>query len=126
MPPSPGVWNRNPQVGPIVKSRVLGFAFSTEDQEQWAEDHQIEPQYSTSQRRMLARKAMYQRLPPKFRHMSLVYRDPVTMASCIVIASNRTAEDLKKAEDLETINVVRRALDFPGPPQWYRPERPFG
>jgi len=42
------------------------------------------------------------------------------MASCIVVASNRTAEDL------ETIDVVRRALDFPGPPQWYRPERPSG
>jgi len=44
------------------------------------------------------------------------------MASCIVIATNDTAKDLKRVRDLEMIRTVQKILDRLTAPKWYRPD----
>jgi hypothetical protein len=123
IPPLPRLYNPDPRLGRIVKYRVLGYAFSRAAVARWADDHQIDPDETEVNRRRLTWQAMCQKLPPDCRRISLVHTDSGALARCIVVATNGTSEDLKRAEDVEMINTVQKVLDASGtPPKWYHPE----
>jgi hypothetical protein len=122
MPPLPRIYNPDPRLGRIVKYRVLGYAFSRAALAKWADDHQIDREETEVNRRQLTWQAICRRLPPDCRRKTPVHTDSGALASCIVIATNGTPEDLERAEDLKIIRTVQKILDARTPPKWYRPE----
>jgi len=42
------------------------------------------------------------------------------MTNCVVLATNGSLEEMKRAEDLEMIRVVQKVLQVDTPPMWYK------
>ena len=92
---------------------------------QWAEEHQIGLGRKPHIRRDLALPAILSRLTPDCRRVAVVTLDNGAGCNSVVVATNRTAEDLERAKDLEMIESesVQRVLDTKELPEWYRPRR---
>ena len=89
----------------------------------WAEDNQIGLGRKPHVRRDLAMPAILSRLPLACRRRAIVLLDSGAACYSIVVATNKTVEDLERAKDLEMIRSVQRVLGTTEPPAWYRPER---
>ena len=90
----------------------------------WAEDNQIGLGRKPHVRRHLAWPVILSRLTPDCRRQAIVLLDSGAACYSIVVATNKTVEDLERAKDLEMIRSVQRVLGTTEPPAWYRPERP--
>lgn len=74
-------------------------------------------------RRELALPAILRRLPPDCRRIAIVSLGGSATAVPVVVATNKTVEDLARAEDLEMIQNIRWVMGAGQPPAWYIPER---
>ncbi|RDB21979.1 hypothetical protein Hypma_011007 [Hypsizygus marmoreus] len=126
IPTSPRIANTRRNLGPLVNLRVLGFAFPMEAQEQWCVDHGIglEEDDTYLDRVNMCWKHLPRALPPDCRRTATIDLGPnFGLASCIVVATNKTLEDLGRAEDIEMIRRVQAIIGATKPPAWYYPER---
>jgi hypothetical protein len=89
----------------------------------WAEDNQIGIGRKPHVRRDLALPAILSRLTPDCRRITIVPLRNGAACYSIVVATNKTVEDLVRAKDLKMIQSVLRVLGTKEPPAWYRPER---
>jgi hypothetical protein len=89
----------------------------------WAEEHQIGVGRTPHMRRQLALPAILRRLPLDCRRIAIVLLDTGALCYSVVVATNKTAEDLARAEDLEMIQTVQRVMGATEPPAWYRPQK---
>ena len=89
----------------------------------WAENNQIGIGRKRHVRRDLALPAILSRLPPDCRRIAIVLLNNGAACYSIVVATNKTVEDLERAKDLEMIQSVQRVLGIVEAPAWYRPER---
>ena len=74
-------------------------------------------------RRQLALPTILSRLPPDCRRIAIVLLDNGAACCSVVVAMNKTTEDLARAEDLEMIQTVQRVMGVMEPPAWYRPQK---
>jgi hypothetical protein len=125
LPESPPLANTCRAKGRIVFFRVLAFTVPMDFELKWAEDNQIGVGREPHMRRSLALPAILRRLTPDCRRTAIVPLRGDEGPACysIVVATNRTVEDLERAKDLEMIRSVQRVLGTTEPPAWYRPER---
>ena len=89
----------------------------------WAEDNQIGVGKKPYIRRSLALPAIFSRLTPDCQRTAIVPLSNGAACYSVVVATNKTAEDLERAKDLKMIRSVQRVLGTTEPPAWYRPER---
>ena len=120
---SPGLANARSINGPVVYFRVLAFPLRIKDALKWAEDNQVGIGRKPHMRRELALPAILRRLPPDCRRIAIVPLGGGAAAVSIVVATNKTVEDLARAEDLEMIQNVQRVMGASQPPAWYIPQR---
>jgi hypothetical protein len=123
LPKSPPLVNTCHSNGPIVFFRVLSFTLPRDFQLKWSEDNQIGIGRKPHVRRYLAMPAILSRLSPDCRRLAVVKLANGAGCYSIVVATNRTTEDLERANDLEMIQSVQRVLGRTEPPAWYRPRR---
>ena len=89
----------------------------------WAVDNQIGLGRKPHVRRDLALPAILSRLTPDCRRVAVVPLGNGADCFSIVVATNKTVEDLERAKDLEMIQSVQRVMGIVEPPVWYRPRR---
>ena len=89
----------------------------------WADNNQIGVGREPHVRRDLALPAILSRLTHDCRRTAIVPLSNGAACYSIVVATNKTVEDLERAKDLEMIQSVQRVLGTTEPPAWYRPER---
>jgi hypothetical protein len=89
----------------------------------WAEDNQIGIGRKPHVRRGLALPEIFSRLTPDCRRKAVVLRHNGVVSYAIVVATNKTVEDLERVKDLKMIQSVQRVLGIVEPPEWYRIER---
>jgi hypothetical protein len=123
LPKSPGLANARSINGPIVYFRVLAFPLPMKDALKWAEDNQVGVGRKPHMRRKLALPAILCRLPPDCRRIAAVPLGGGAAAFSVVVATNKTAEDLARAEDLEMIQNVQQVMGASQPPAWYIPQK---
>ena len=123
LPKSPGLANPRSINGPVVYFRVLAFPLQTKDTLKWAEDNQIGVGRKPHMRRKLVLPAILRRLPPDCRRIAAVPLGGGAAAFSVVVATNKTAEDLARAEDLEMIQNVQRVMRASQPPAWFIPQK---
>jgi hypothetical protein len=120
LPEPPGLANRRSINGPVVHFRVLAFPLRMNDALKWAEDNQVGVGRKPHMRCELALPTILRRLPPDCCRVAVV---PIgsggATALSVVVAMNKTAEDLARAEDLEMIQNVQRVMGTNNPPAWY-------
>ena len=121
LPKSPRVANTCRANGPIVFLRVLAFTAPMDYELKWAEDNQIGIGRKPHVRRDLALPAILSRLTPDCRRVAVVTLPNGAGCYSVVVATNKTAEDLERAKDLEMIQSVQRVMGITEPPVWYRP-----
>lgn len=120
MPRQPRLYNADRRLGHLVKLYVLGYPLSTNDLLKWADDNQIAPDKTKNNRCHLTWRAIFGRLPQNCRRWVLVTTEAGSLANCVVIATNDTPEDMKRAEDLETIRTVQTIMGVYMAPKWYK------
>jgi hypothetical protein len=125
LPKPPGVANARSINGPVVYFRVLAFPLRMKDALKWAEDNQVGVGRKPHMRRELALPTILRRLPPDCRRIAVVPLGGGAAALSVVVATNKTAEDLARAEDLEMIQNVQRVMGTNQPPAWYIPQEPW-
>ncbi|RDB21911.1 hypothetical protein Hypma_011006 [Hypsizygus marmoreus] len=125
IPPSPRIANTRRSVGPLVNLRVFGFPFPMDAQEQWCVDHNIglEEDDTYLDRVRMCWKHLPRALPPDCRRTATIDLPHRGYSACIVVATNKTPEDLKRVEDIEMIRKVQAIIGATEPPAWYYPER---
>ncbi|KIM79915.1 hypothetical protein PILCRDRAFT_548438 [Piloderma croceum F 1598] len=123
LPKSPGLANARSINGPVVYFRVLAFPLRIKDALKWAEDNQVGVGRKPHMRRELALPAILRRLPPDCRRIAIVPLGGGAAAVSVVVATNKTVEDMARAEDLEMIQNVQRVMAANQPPAWYIPQR---
>jgi hypothetical protein len=130
MPKAPRLRNRDRSKGPRVSLRVLAFPMPMAAKEKWAEDNQIGIGKNALYKRDHAWSAIISRLSPRYcQYARVPVEGPhirgIEPGCChaIVVASNSSVKELKRAEDIETIRSVQRFLGATEPPQWYYPGR---
>ena len=94
----------------MVFLRVLAFVLPIDFELKWAEDNQIGVGKELYIRRDLVLRAIVSRLSPDCRRIAAVSLDDDVGCYSIVVATNKTVEDLKRAKDLEMIQSVQRVL----------------
>jgi len=124
LPKSPRLANGRCINGPIVYFRVLAFPLRMKDALKWAEDNQVGVGRKPHVRRELVLPTILSRLPPHCRRIALVPLSNGGAALSVVVATNETAEDLARADDLETMQHVQRVMGTSQPPAWYVPQKP--
>jgi hypothetical protein len=123
LPKSPHLANAHRVNGPVVHYRVLAFPLPTDAQLKWVENNQLGVGRKPHMRRLLALPAILHRLTPDCRRLAIVVLDTGAPCYSVVVATNKTPEDLARAEDLEMIQSVQRVAGATEPPAWYRPQR---
>jgi hypothetical protein len=123
LPRSPGLANARSINGPVVYFRVLCFPLRMKDALKWAEDNQVGVGRKPHMRRKLALPAILSRLPPDCRRIAAVPLGGGAAAFSVVVATNKTVEDLARAEDLEMIQNVQQVIGASRPPAWYIPQK---
>ena len=88
----------------------------------WAVDNQIGIGKKPHVRRKLALPAILSRLTPDCRRKAVVLLRNGAACTSIVVATNKTVEDLERAKDLKMIQSVQRVLGTVEPPEWYHIE----
>jgi hypothetical protein len=119
MPRPPPLYNADVNLGPRIWLYVLGYCLSSDALKQWADSEIIAPDKSENNRRQLVWNLICQRLPPKCRQREVVSLGHGLLGSCIVVATNCTQQELNRAEDLETVNVVSEVVRVRAAPVWY-------
>ena len=123
LPKSPPLVNTSRANGPIIFFRVLAFTIPMDLELKWALDNQVGLGRELHVRRDLALPAMLKSLTPDCRRVAVVPLGNGADCFSIVVATNRTVEDLERAKDLEMIQSVQRVLGITELPKWYRPRR---
>jgi len=67
--------------------------------------------------------AILRRLPPDCRRIAIVPTSGGGEALSVVVATNKTVEELARAQDLEMIQNVQRVMAASKAPAWYVPQR---
>ena len=83
----------------------------------WAEDNQIGIGRQPHVRRDLPLPAIFSRLTPDCRRRAVVLHRNGAACYSIVVATNKTVEDLERAKDLKMIQSVQRVLGIVEPPE---------
>ena len=94
---------------------------SVKFQEAYAEVHQLRVGKSLNSKRQHAFRTILAKVPKSYSRPGLV-RTPVGVCCAIILATNATAKDLQKMNDLEMIHRVQLAMGISDPPLWYIPE----
>jgi hypothetical protein len=123
LPKSPGLANTRNINGRVVYFQVLAFPLRMHDALKWTEDNQVGVGRKPHMRRKLALPAILCRLPADCRRCAVVSLDGGAVAFSVVVATNKTTEDLARAEDLEMIQNVQRVMGVSNPPAWYIPQK---
>jgi len=123
LPKSPRLANARSMNGPVVYYRVLAFPMRMDAQLKWAEDNQLGVGRKPHMRRLLALPAILRRLPHDCRRIAIVPLGTGATCYSVVVATNKTGEDLARAEDLEMIQNVAQVMGATEPPAWYRPQK---
>ncbi|KAF8066597.1 hypothetical protein FPV67DRAFT_1670087 [Lyophyllum atratum] len=117
-----------PPAPPLVKAyevglRVFGFPITHEDLQAWAEAHDIEPGRGLSARRFAALKAIGAKLSRHCCRISGIRNSRTGSVSfCIVVGTNRTAEDMQLTQDVDRIKSLYDIIDMPNNwPGWFIP-----
>jgi hypothetical protein len=95
-----------------------------EDAFRWAEENKVGVGKKPHVRRSLALPGILHQLPPDYRRYAVVSLDGAHVLA-VVVATNRTTEDLARAEDLEMIRRVQQVMGVSQPPAWYIPQKPW-
>ena len=120
MPRQPRLYNPDWHLGRLVKFYVLGYPLLSDALIKWADDNQIAPDTTWNNRRHLAWRGICQSLPQDCRRWALVNTDAGALAHCVVVATNDSPEDMKRAEDLEMVRTVQKVVSVYTPPKWYK------
>ena len=88
----------------------------------WAEDNQIGIGRKPHVRRELVLPEILSRLTPDCRRIAVVLLRNGAASFSIVVATNKTVEDLERANDVKMIQSVQRVLGTVEPPEWYHIE----
>ncbi|KIL57162.1 hypothetical protein M378DRAFT_172072 [Amanita muscaria Koide BX008] len=115
----PRLYNPDIRLGPIIRLSVFGFPMSSKALVRWANNNQIAPNKTENNRCFLTWQAICRRLPEDCRRWALVTTEEGTLAHCVVIATNDTRKDRKRAKDAETIKAVQDVMDVHTAPKWY-------
>lgn len=125
LPKSPRLANPHRVTGPVVHYRLLAFPLPSDALLKWVENNQLGVGKRPHTRRLLALPAILHRLTADCRRLAVVVLDTDAPCYSVVVATNKTLEDLARAEDLEMIQSVQRVLATTEPPAWYRPQKPW-
>ena len=99
IPKSPPLANTCRANGRIIFPRVLAFALPLDFELKWAEDNQIGLGKRPLIRRSLTRPTILSRLTPDCRRTAVVKLSNGSVCQSIVVATNKTVEDLERAKD---------------------------
>lgn len=124
LPSPPLVRNVDRAKGPVVRFRVFGFAVLWSELAIMAKNLGYNDGKQQMGGSVRAWNELQVQAAPWTRRFSIVKAGRVT-SMCIVLATNKTAEDLAKMENIEAIEAVRRVIGLGKMPEWYR-IRPTG
>ena len=123
MPALPLLRNCREGAAPLQKYMVLAYTMSWEEIATWVANHNIPTNGHWAN--IIDDGLMYiQTLIPRrcsFGTVRVAGDDSEEPAW--ILASNKSEEHLRRAQDLVTIEHVRNVIGTAGPPQWYRPGR---
>lgn len=88
----------------------------------WADDNQIAPEKTDINRTYLTWKAIFRKLPEDCRRWARVRCEDGSVGHGVIIATNETLEDMKRAKDIEMIKAVQKVVDVNTPLKWYKLE----
>jgi hypothetical protein len=120
MPPPPRLYNIDQSLGPVFKFYVLGYAMTSDALIKWADSKHIAPDKTSNNRRHLTWRAICKKLPGSCRRWATVTLENGSIANCVVLATNDSLEEVKRAENLEIIRAVQKVLQVDTPPKWYK------
>lgn len=119
LPPPPPLRNIDIDKGPIIALRVFGFAVLWDELATMA----AKRGYNDGKEQMAGGARMWKDLQnlasPWCRRYSIVKAGRMT-SMCLVLATNRTADDVAKMQDIEAIEAVRKVVGIGRMPEWYR------
>lgn len=119
LPQPPGLQNADPAVGPLVPYQVLVFPFPGDRQRRWAVKEQIGLKEDRYEQRLLAVEELLRRLPTSCEiELIPLEEHPEQVSVGIAIASNATAEDLARAEDVGYIKKTMKIMRTNRSPYW--------
>ena len=120
-PPHPvPLRNTRPSAGGLVPYQVFGFPILTEDLEAWANRLNVDPNLGKLTRQEHAWRILRRSVPAEYKCHSKAVRFPRTSAAtCIIIGSNNTPEDLARTQDITLIKNVHKAIRTREPPDWF-------
>jgi hypothetical protein len=86
----------------------------------WADSNQIGPEETEINRSFMTWEEISRRLPGSCRRWALMITKGGSAANGVVIATNDSVEDMKRAENLERIRTVQKVLELDTLPKWYK------
>ncbi|RDB30531.1 hypothetical protein Hypma_007286 [Hypsizygus marmoreus] len=107
-----------------VPLEILGYPITRKWLLAHAVEHSIFPDNCSSSRRSAARELLRQELPlGPARNVSFAVpfecEEEGNKATCWIIGSNNSPEDLKRALDPVRVEEYRKVLNMKEPPKWY-------
>ncbi|KAG6909776.1 hypothetical protein DXG01_015492 [Tephrocybe rancida] len=104
--------------------QVFGWDFFFTELLAWADEHNIGVGQTVCSREQMAMREIIHRFPPGLRRMARVRNEESERRGarklCFVVGTNRTPEDLLRAQDVEVVKQYQEALGWTKPPRWYR------
>ncbi|KAG6847079.1 hypothetical protein H0H93_010306 [Arthromyces matolae] len=124
MPCSPGLWTPRYHGVGRVPLQVLGWTVEGEYLIKWTEKFAPRPELTTYEKRQWAHIQIPRKLPRGYHKYATVRdptpEDPTRRRFCYCITTNKNADDLKLADNMEIVDKFRIAMDVETAPRWYR------
>ncbi|KAG6834943.1 hypothetical protein H0H93_006191 [Arthromyces matolae] len=124
MPSSPGLYTPHHRGVGHVPLQVLGWTVDEEYLIRWMDKFAPRSDLAISQKQQWAHLQIPRKLPRGY-HKYAAVRDPTPdrpkrRKFCYYITSNKNADKLKLADNMEIVDRFRIALDVQTAPRWYR------
>ncbi|KAG6909777.1 hypothetical protein DXG01_015493 [Tephrocybe rancida] len=102
--------------------QVFGWDFCFAELVAWADEHNLGVGQPVCYREEMAMNEITKRFPPDLRRMARVRNEESERRGasklCFVVGTNRTSQDLLRAQDMEVIKQYQEALGWTKPPRW--------
>jgi hypothetical protein len=120
LPIPPRLRNTQVAAGPREKYMVLAYVMTWDDIAAWVARHEIPTTQEWINIMDLGMRGLRKYMPRKCTFWS-VRLESGDVKPAWILASNKSEEHLRRAQDLEMIEEVRRIIGTTDAPQWYRP-----
>lgn len=113
--------NQDPSEGKLIPHTVFGFPIVDEDLDSWADHLKIKPDLNPMTRREHSWRKLRRSVRAQFNCPTTAIELPDTSSMCIIIGSNKTPNDLARAQDMTLIRSVAEAICTRYLPGWFPP-----